>query len=110
MRKKPDAEKPAGTEIAEPGEYADSDLVRKSLQGDLESFELLIERYQQAVYNIAYYKSRNYFDAEDLAQDIFLAAFKALPQIEKYLGGELAALPINNKMACFGARTDGSAW
>ena len=40
----------------------------------------------------------------------YYAAFKALPQIEKYLGGELAALPINNKMACFGARPDGSAW
>ena len=82
MRKKSDAEKPAGTEITDPGEHADSDLVRKSLQGDLESFELLIERYQQAVYNIAYYKSRNYFDAEDLAQDIFLAAFKALPTLK----------------------------
>ena len=82
MRKKSDAEKPAETGISEPGEYSDSDLVRKSLQGDLESFELLIERYQQAVYNIAYYKSRNYFDAEDLAQDIFLAAFKALPTLK----------------------------
>ena len=82
MRKKSDEEKPAGTGIEEPGEYSDSDLVRKSLQGDLESFELLIDRYQQAVYNIAYYKSRNYFDAEDLAQDIFLAAFKALPTLK----------------------------
>ena len=82
MRKKSDAEKPAETGISEPGEYSDSDLVRKSLQGDLESFELLIERYQQAVYNITYYKSRNYFDAEDLAQDIFLAAITALPTLK----------------------------
>ena len=82
MRKKPDPDNPAGSEIAEPSEYADSELVKKSLKGDLDSFEVLIERYQQAVYNIAYYKSRNYFDAEDLAQDIFLAAFKALPTLK----------------------------
>lgn len=66
----------------EPREYEDSELVEKSLEGDLESFELLIGRYQQAVYNIAYYKSRNYFDAEDLTQDIFLAAFTALPTLK----------------------------
>ena len=82
MSKKPDPENSAGTEIGDPNEYADSELVKKSLKGDLNSFELLIERYQQAVYNIAYYKSRNYFDAEDLAQDIFLAAFKALPTLK----------------------------
>ncbi len=82
MRKKPDPDNPAGNEIADPSEYADSELVKKSLKGDLGSFEVLIERYQQAVYNIAYYKSRNYFDAEDLAQDIFLAAFKALPTLK----------------------------
>ncbi|MEC9351879.1 MAG: sigma-70 family RNA polymerase sigma factor [Planctomycetota bacterium] len=82
MRNKPDPDNPAGTETTEPSEHADSELVKKSLQGDLDSFEVLIERYQQAVYNIAYYKSRNYFDAEDLAQDIFLAAFKALPTLK----------------------------
>jgi len=82
MSKKPDSENPAETEIAEPSEYADSELVKKSLKGDLESFELLIERYQQAIYNVAYYKSRNCFDAEDLTQDIFLAAFKALPTLK----------------------------
>ena len=82
MSKKPDSENPAATEIAEPSEYADSELVKKSLKGDLESFELLIERYQQAIYNVAYYKSRNCFDAEDLTQDIFLAAFKALPTLK----------------------------
>ena len=60
----------------------DEALVKKALKGDLGSFESLIGRYQQAVYNICYYKSRNCFDAEDLAQDIFLAAFKSLPNLK----------------------------
>ena len=50
----------------------DEALVRKALKGDLESFESLVGRYQQAIYNICYYKSRNCFDAEDLAQDVYL--------------------------------------
>ena len=60
----------------------DEALVRKALKGDLESFESLVGRYQQAIYNICYYKSRNCFDAEDLAQDVFLAAFKSLPKLK----------------------------
>ena len=60
----------------------DETLVRKALKGDLESFESLVGRYQQAIYNICYYKSRNCFDAEDLAQDVFLAAFKSLPNLK----------------------------
>ena len=61
---------------------ADSWYVRHAIQGDLEAFEELVARYQQAVFNIAYYKSKNCFDAEDLSQDIFLAAFKALPTLK----------------------------
>ena len=60
----------------------DEALVKKALKGDLGSFESLVGRYQQAIYNICYYKSRNCFDAEDLAQDIFLAAFKSLPNLK----------------------------
>jgi RNA polymerase sigma-70 factor (ECF subfamily) len=60
----------------------DSTLVRKAVRGDLQAFETLVTRYQRAVFNIAYYKSGNCFDAEDLSQEIFLAAFKALPTLK----------------------------
>ncbi len=56
----------------------DLELVEKAGHGDLEAFEKLIACYQQGIYNVAYYKSRNPFDAEDLTQEIFLAAFQAL--------------------------------
>jgi RNA polymerase sigma-70 factor, ECF subfamily len=60
----------------------DRDLVERSLHGDLQAFEALVARYQKAVFHIAHYKCRNYFDAEDLSQDIFLAAFRALPSLK----------------------------
>lgn len=44
----------------------------------MKAFEELIARYQKAIFHIVLYKCRNYFDAEDLSQDIFLAAYRAL--------------------------------
>ncbi len=60
----------------------DRDLVLQTLEGQTDAFALLVARYQKAVYTIAYYKSKNLFDAEDLTQDIFLAAFNALPTLK----------------------------
>lgn len=40
----------------------------------------------------------------------FYTEFKALPENQKYLSSPLAALPMNNKMASFGAVEDGGAW
>ena len=75
--KKVDGSTPAPPEPSE-APPSDRSLVEKSLRGDMSSFEALIARYQKAVFHIVLYKCRNYFDAEDLSQDIFLAAYRAL--------------------------------
>ncbi len=64
------------------GPSPDRGLVEQSLRGDLAAFEGLIGRYQRTVFHIALYKCRNYFDAEDLTQDVFLAAHQALPSLK----------------------------
>lgn len=64
------------------GPSADRPLVERSLKGDLKAFEDLVVRYQKAIFHIVLYKSRNYFDAEDLSQDVFLAAYRALPTLK----------------------------
>lgn len=63
-------------------ETCDSALVLEAAAGGLQAFEALVDRYRQAVFNIALWKSKNYFDAEDLTQDIFLAAFRALATLK----------------------------
>jgi RNA polymerase sigma-70 factor, ECF subfamily len=65
-----------------PAPPPDRPLVDASLKGDLKAFEALIARYQKAIFHIVLYKCRNYFDAEDLTQDIFLAAYRALPTLK----------------------------
>ncbi|HLU46764.1 MAG TPA: sigma-70 family RNA polymerase sigma factor [Planctomycetota bacterium] len=79
------ARSPAGEGKDMDGDLAspsDEELVGRALRGDAGAFETLVLRYQQAVFSIAYYKSRNCFDAEDLAQDIFLAAFRSLDALK----------------------------
>jgi len=56
--------------------------VERSLRGDLSAFETLVARYQKAVFHIVLYKCRNFFDAEDLSQEVFLAAYRALPTLK----------------------------
>jgi len=66
----------------QPVETQEIELVTQATAGDLAAFEELVARYQRAVFNVCVYKSKNYFDAEDLTQDIFMAAFRALPTLQ----------------------------
>ncbi|WP_297761480.1 sigma-70 family RNA polymerase sigma factor [uncultured Muriicola sp.] len=56
----------------------DSDLVSKSIHGDMKAFGVLIDRYKQMVFTLACRMLRNKEDAEEIAQDTFLKAYKAL--------------------------------
>lgn len=57
---------------------SDDLLVRKSQNGDLEAFEILVSRYERQVYTIAYRFMGNHEDASDLAQEAFIKAFKTI--------------------------------
>ncbi|BBB91489.1 MAG TPA: RNA polymerase sigma factor [Methylomusa anaerophila] len=53
-------------------------LIAKAQQGDRTALNLLISRYWQPVYRLAYYKTGNQDDAQEIAQDTFLKVFGAL--------------------------------
>ncbi|ALA57452.1 sigma-70 family RNA polymerase sigma factor [Nitrospira moscoviensis] len=57
----------------------EAQLVARCLQRDPEAFGLLVERHAGVVLNLAYRMVGDRVQAEDLAQETFLAAFKALP-------------------------------
>ncbi|HEY5627517.1 MAG TPA: sigma-70 family RNA polymerase sigma factor [Nitrospira sp.] len=54
-------------------------LIARSLKQDHEAFGQLIDRYSSVIVNLAYRMVGDRTDAEDLAQEAFIAAFKALP-------------------------------
>lgn len=56
----------------------DAQLVARSLKQDHEAFGQLIDRHAGAIVNLAYRMVGNRAEAEDLAQETFLSAFKAL--------------------------------
>ncbi|MDH4235967.1 MAG: sigma-70 family RNA polymerase sigma factor [Nitrospira sp.] len=59
-------------------ERSDAQLVVRSLAQDQEAFGQLIDRHASAIVNLSYRMVGNRAEAEDLAQETFLAAYKAL--------------------------------
>jgi RNA polymerase sigma-70 factor, ECF subfamily len=55
------------------------ELIRRVCAGEKELYYELVRPYQRSVYLAAFAITRNEFDAEDVAQDALLKAFRALP-------------------------------
>ncbi len=58
----------------------DQELVLKAQRGDVHAFDELVERYHGKIYGLTYNMTSNREDAEDLTQEVFVKAFKALPR------------------------------
>ncbi|MDD5304695.1 MAG: RNA polymerase sigma factor [Elusimicrobia bacterium] len=56
----------------------DADLVRRCLAGDESGYAALLERHQSRVYSFLFRLAGDAHDAEDLAQVVFLKAFRSL--------------------------------
>ena len=54
------------------------DLVRRAQRGDPAAFGEIVRRYQRVVYRTAYALTRSTADADDLAQETFVRAYRAL--------------------------------
>ncbi len=58
---------------------ADTVLIGKCLSGDVDVYRELVDRYSARIVNVAYMMIGDRHDAEDVAQDAFIRAYKALP-------------------------------
>jgi RNA polymerase sigma-70 factor, ECF subfamily len=56
----------------------DADLVRAAAGGDRDAFDELVRRHQSAIVNLARAMTGGREDAEDLAQEVFIRAWKGL--------------------------------
>ena len=54
-------------------------LVRQAQKGDTRAFDQLVTRYQERLYGTLYHMTSNHEDANDLVQEAFIKAYKALP-------------------------------
>lgn len=57
---------------------SDADIVKRVQQGDKEAYNILVLRYQNKVCELAFKYVNNYVDANDIAQEAFIRAFRAI--------------------------------
>lgn len=58
------------------------DLLARARQGDTHAFGALVRRYQRRVYAAALHLTGNHSDADDVAQEAFVRAFRGLPSFD----------------------------
>lgn len=63
---------------------SDQAIVERVQQGDKEAYNILVLRYQHKVCDIAYKYVNNYVDANDIAQESFIRAYRALANLLRY--------------------------
>jgi RNA polymerase sigma-70 factor (ECF subfamily) len=68
--------------MTRPDEAAQRDLIRRAQHGNTDAFGRLVMQYQQAVYNITYRLTGNRQEAEDVAQEAFVKAYRALDRFD----------------------------
>lgn len=59
----------------------EDELIQRAKEGDLDSFNQLVERYQRAVYNLCLRMLGNAPAAEDATQDAFISAFRGIDKL-----------------------------
>ena len=65
------------------GDYSDEHLVELAKQNNSEAFSELVCRYQERIYNTVLALTGNKQDADDLAQEAFLRAYKSLKHFKQ---------------------------
>lgn len=59
----------------------DAQLVEQTRNGDNSAFGDLVRRYQGLIYGLAYHRLGSFADAQDIAQETFIKAFRSLDQL-----------------------------
>ena len=98
---------------AEPGSKVtvtnatDAELVESCLAGRRESFDAIVERHQRHVYQLCYRFVGNHEDAADLAQDVFIRAYRGLKNFrgQASLGTWLYRIGVNVCLNKVGGKT-----
>jgi RNA polymerase sigma-70 factor (ECF subfamily) len=57
-------------------------LVSRAKAGEPRAFDALVRRYRKRIFALALHMTRSASEADDITQDVFLNAYRALPQFE----------------------------
>ncbi len=62
----------------------DGHIINRCLNGDPAAFGFLVDKYKESVYAFAYDRLRNFHDAEDVTQEVFLKAYQRLRTLRRW--------------------------
>ena len=65
--------------------FEDIGIIKKVLGGDKEAFAALVDKYKNPVYNLAFRMTGSRFDADDVAQEAFVKAYRNLKSFRQEL-------------------------
>lgn len=84
----------------------DRALVAACLSGSREAFDVIVERHRRAVYQLCYRYVGNHEDASDVAQEVFLRAYRALRRFkgDASVGTWLYRISVNASLNRIAAR------
>jgi RNA polymerase sigma-70 factor (ECF subfamily) len=61
----------------------DSHLISRAAGGDASAFQALVERHRAMVYRVAFQFAGNHYDAEDIAQEVFIKVYRSLDRFRQ---------------------------
>ena len=62
----------------------DGSIISKCLNGDHDTFGLLVDKYKDGVYALAYSRLRNSHNAEDVSQEVFIKVYENLNTLRRW--------------------------
>jgi RNA polymerase sigma-70 factor, ECF subfamily len=73
-------------------------IIEETLKGNNQAFGELIMKHEPSVYRLALFCLRNGADAEEIAQEVFLASFRKLGQLRerRHFGAWLRAITLRH--------------
>ena len=73
-------------------------LIIHTQNGEANAFNPIVSKYRQKIYNLIYNRVHNRESAEDICQDVFLKAWKGLPNFKGTIGFLQLALQNSNQL------------
>jgi len=62
----------------------DGRIISRCLNGESEAFGLLVDKYKASIYALVYARVRNFHDAQNITQEVFLEAYRDLRKLRHW--------------------------
>jgi RNA polymerase sigma factor (sigma-70 family) len=62
----------------------DGYIIQQCINGDAAAFGLLVEKYKKGIYALAYSRTGNFHDAQDITQEVFIKAYQRLRTLRRW--------------------------